>query len=44
VQVRIAAEGPHAGNVIGVTDQTDLFRLMLRALMPPRQPPSARRH
>jgi len=25
--------GPQAGNVVGVTDQTDLFRLMVRALM-----------
>jgi alkaline phosphatase len=31
--VRIAAMGPQAGNVVGVTDQTDLFRLMVRALM-----------
>ena len=31
-QVRIAAMGPQAANVVGVTDQTDLFRLMLRAI------------
>jgi alkaline phosphatase/streptomycin-6-phosphatase len=31
-QVRIAAMGPQAANVVGVTDQTDLFRTMLRAM------------
>ena len=31
-QVRIAAVGPQAANVVGVTDQTDLFRMMLRAM------------
>jgi alkaline phosphatase/streptomycin-6-phosphatase len=31
-EVRIAAMGPQAANVVGITDQTDLFRLMLRAL------------
>jgi alkaline phosphatase/streptomycin-6-phosphatase len=31
-QVRIAAQGPQASNVVGVIDQTDLFRLMLRAI------------
>jgi alkaline phosphatase/streptomycin-6-phosphatase len=31
-QVRIAAQGPQAANVIGVIDQTDLFELMNRAL------------
>jgi alkaline phosphatase/streptomycin-6-phosphatase len=31
-QVRIAAMGPQAANVVGLTDQTDLFRLMLRAI------------
>ena len=36
-QVRIAAMGPQAANVVGVTDQTDLFRLLVRALEPPRQ-------
>jgi alkaline phosphatase len=31
-QVRIAAQGPQAANVAGVTDQTDLFHTMARAL------------
>jgi len=31
-QVRIAAMGPQAANVTGITDQTDLFRTMERAL------------
>jgi alkaline phosphatase/streptomycin-6-phosphatase len=31
-QVRIAAQGPQAANVVGVTDQTALFRTMARAL------------
>jgi alkaline phosphatase/streptomycin-6-phosphatase len=31
-QVRIAAMGPQAANVTGVIDQTDVFRLMLRAI------------
>ncbi|WP_242613949.1 alkaline phosphatase [Actinomadura roseirufa] len=31
-QVRIAAQGPQAANVVGVTDQTDLFRTLRRAL------------
>ena len=31
-QVRIAAMGPQAANVTGVIDQTDLFRVMLRAI------------
>jgi alkaline phosphatase/streptomycin-6-phosphatase len=31
-QLRIAAEGPLAANVVGVIDQTDLFRLMDRAM------------
>jgi len=31
-QVRIAAQGPQAANVVGVTDQTDLFGLLNRAL------------
>lgn len=31
-QVRIAAVGPRADRVIGVTDQTDLFQTMARAL------------
>jgi alkaline phosphatase len=33
-QVRIAAFGPQAANVTGVIDQTDLFRIMLRAIAP----------
>src|SRR5262249_12206901 len=37
-QVRIAAMGPQAANVVGVRDQTDLFKLMLRALEPSRGP------
>jgi alkaline phosphatase len=32
IEVRIAAMGPQAVNVVGITDQTDLFRLMLRAI------------
>jgi alkaline phosphatase len=31
-QVRIAAQGPQAASVVGVTDQTDLFHTMARAL------------
>ena len=31
-QVRIAAQGPQAANVVGVTDQTDLFHTLARAL------------
>jgi alkaline phosphatase len=31
-EVRIAAMGPQAANVVGITDQTDLFRLMLRTI------------
>lgn len=31
-QVRIAAQGPQAANVVGVTDQTELFHTMARAL------------
>ena len=31
-QVRIAAQGPQAANVVGVIDQTDVFGIMLRAL------------
>ncbi|MCP2259331.1 alkaline phosphatase [Streptoalloteichus tenebrarius] len=31
-QVRIAGYGPQAANVVGVTDQTDLFRTVTRAL------------
>lgn len=39
-QVRIAAQGPQADSIIGVTDQTDLFSTMARALgVGPRQQP-----
>lgn len=31
-QLRIAAYGPHAANVVGLTDQTDLFHTMKSAL------------
>ncbi len=31
-EVRIAASGPQAANVVGITDQTDLFHTMARAL------------
>jgi alkaline phosphatase len=31
-EVRIAAQGPQAANVVGVTDQTDLYHTMARAL------------
>jgi alkaline phosphatase len=31
-QIRIAAQGPQAANVVGVTDQTALFTLIARAL------------
>lgn len=31
-QVRIAARGPQAANVVGVTDQMDLFHTMAHAL------------
>ena len=31
-EVRIAAGGPQAANVLGVTNQTDLFFTMKRAL------------
>lgn len=31
-QIRLAAYGPHAGNVVGLTDQTDLFFTMKDAL------------
>jgi len=31
-QLRIAAMGPQAANVVGITDQTDVFRLMMRAI------------
>lgn len=32
IEVRIAAKGPQAANVLGVTNQTDLFSTMSRAL------------
>ena len=35
-QVRIGAMGPQAANVVGITDQTDLFHLMFRAMGAPR--------
>jgi alkaline phosphatase len=31
-EVRIAAQGPQAANVVGITDQTDLFHTLSRAL------------
>jgi alkaline phosphatase len=31
-EVRIVAQGPQAANVLGTTDQTDLFHTMARAL------------
>lgn len=31
-EVRIAAQGPQASNVVGVLDQTDLFHIMTRAI------------
>ena len=31
-EVRVAAQGPQAANVVGITDQTDLNRTMMRAL------------
>jgi len=31
-EVRIAAEGPQAANVVGVIDETDEFTMMARAL------------
>ena len=31
-EVRIAAQGPQAANVVGISDQTDLFHTMARAL------------
>jgi len=41
-QLRLAAQGPQAANVVGVSDQTDLFRLIARALGLTQSPPSAR--
>src|SRR4029079_15254300 len=43
-EVRIAAGGPQAANVLGVTDQTDLFFTMRRALGLRFTPAGARRH
>lgn len=34
-QIRVAAQGPQSAGVLGVIDQTDLFRLMARALRLP---------
>jgi alkaline phosphatase/streptomycin-6-phosphatase len=34
-QVRIAAQGPQAANVVGVIDQTEIFQLFSRALQVP---------
>jgi alkaline phosphatase len=31
-EVRIAAQGPQGANVVGVTNQTDLFHTMARTL------------
>jgi alkaline phosphatase len=31
-QIRVAAQGPQAANVIGLNDQTELFRIMKRAM------------
>ena len=31
-EVRIAARGPQAANVVGITNQTDLFHTFARAL------------
>ena len=31
-QIRVAAQGPQAANVVGLIDQTDLFRIMSRAI------------
>ena len=42
-QVRIGAMGPQAANVVGITDQTDLFRLMLRAIDGRPEPESSTR-
>jgi alkaline phosphatase len=43
-EVRIAAMGPQAANVTGVTDQTDLFRLMTRALGASSPAPTSGKH
>jgi alkaline phosphatase/streptomycin-6-phosphatase len=39
-QVRIAAQGPQAANVVGVVDQTDLFHVLNRALQTAGRKPS----
>jgi alkaline phosphatase len=31
-EVRVAAQGPQAANVVGITNQTDLFHTVARAL------------
>ena len=31
-QLRVAGYGPGAGNLVGLTDQTDLFFIMKRAM------------
>jgi alkaline phosphatase len=31
-QIRVAARGPQAANVVGLIDQTDLFQIMARAI------------
>ena len=31
-QIRVAAQGPQAANVVGLIDQTDLFDIMARAI------------
>lgn len=31
-QIRVAAQGPHAAHVVGLIDQTDIFRIVTRAL------------
>lgn len=31
-QIRVAAQGPHAAHVVGLIDQTDIFRIITRAL------------
>ena len=41
-EIRIAAMGPQAGNVLGVINQTDLFGILSRALQEPSRPTAAR--
>lgn len=43
-QVRIAGYGPHAGNVVGLTDQTDTFFTIARALRLNRDPAALSAH